>query len=153
MIALRSNLCISIFHTQLLWLPVALPLMLMYVPCPCDYRKWERNDHFSVALEVIQLIFLFYVLSQIGIDVEEKKRNTTKNILSLARRYFTPSEVDSLAEISDSDAQRKEFLKLWTLKVSEALFGPLLIALSCTFTTLCWCTFCRTLSSDGIFQY
>jgi hypothetical protein len=66
------------------------------------------------------------LLSQIGIDIEEKNRNTTKNILSLARRYFTPSEVDYLIAISDSDVQRKEFLKLWTLKVSEALFGRLL---------------------------
>lgn len=52
----------------------------------------------------------------IGIDIEEKKRKTAKNILSLARRYFTPSEVDYLAKISDSEAQRKEFIKLWTLK-------------------------------------
>ncbi|KAG8046829.1 hypothetical protein GUJ93_ZPchr0008g11604 [Zizania palustris] len=52
----------------------------------------------------------------IGIDVEEKKRKTVKSILSLARRYFTPSEVDYLAKISDSDAQQKEFIKLWTLK-------------------------------------
>ena len=71
-------------------------------------------------------MLLFCLLSQIGIDIEEMKRNTSKNILSLARRYFTPSEVDYLAEISDSDAQRKEFLKLWTLKVSEALLGHLL---------------------------
>ncbi|PNT77139.1 hypothetical protein BRADI_1g58317v3 [Brachypodium distachyon] len=56
-------------------------------------------------------------LSQdIGIDIEEKKRKTAKSILSLACRYFTPSEVDYLAEISDLDAQRKEFIKLWTLK-------------------------------------
>ena len=71
-------------------------------------------------------MLLFCLLTQIGIDIEEKKRNTTKNILSLARRYFTSSEIDYLAEISDLDAQRMEFLKLWTLKVSEALFGPLL---------------------------
>ena len=57
-------------------------------------------------------------LSQIGIDIEEKKRKTAKNILSLARRYFTPSEVDYLAQITDPDAQQKEFVKLWTLKVS-----------------------------------
>ncbi|KAG2582705.1 hypothetical protein PVAP13_6KG189100 [Panicum virgatum] len=53
---------------------------------------------------------------EIGIDIEEKKRKTAKNILSLARRYFTPSEVDYLAKIPDPDAQQKEFIKLWTLK-------------------------------------
>jgi len=52
----------------------------------------------------------------IGIDIEEKKRKTAKNILSLARRYFTPSEVDYLAKMPDPDAQQKEFIKLWTLK-------------------------------------
>uniref|UniRef100_A0A0A9CGH4 holo-[acyl-carrier-protein] synthase n=1 Tax=Arundo donax TaxID=35708 RepID=A0A0A9CGH4_ARUDO len=52
----------------------------------------------------------------IGIDIEEKKRKTAKSILSLARRYFTPSEVDYLAKLPDPDAQQKEFIKLWTLK-------------------------------------
>ena len=60
-------------------------------------------------------------LSQIGIDIEEKKRKTAKNILSLARRYFTPPEVDYLAKMPDPDAQQKEFIKLWTLKVSLLL--------------------------------
>jgi 4'-phosphopantetheinyl transferase len=67
----------------------------------------------------MQSILLFFCLSQIGIDVEEKTRKTAKNILSLARRYFTPSEIDYLAKIPDPDAQQKEFVKLWTLKVSE----------------------------------
>lgn len=65
-------------------------------------------------------ITLFF-FSQIGIDVEDKKRKTAKNILTLARRYFTPSEIDYLAKIPDPDGQQKEFIKLWTLKVS-ALF-------------------------------
>ena len=98
----------------------------MYVLCPCDSQKWERHDHVSVAVEVIQLILLYYTLFQIGIDIEEKKRKTTKSILSLARRFFTPLEADYLTDISDSYAQEKEFFKLWTLKVNESLFGPLL---------------------------
>ena len=76
-------------------------------------------------MEFIQSVLLFSLLSQIGIDIEEKKRKTAKSILSLARRYFTPSEVDYLAKIPDPDAQQKEFIKLWTLKVSEAFFDPL----------------------------
>lgn len=116
--------------------------------------KSEKDiDHVSVAVEVIQLILLFYVPFQIGIDIEEKKRKTTKSILSLARRFFTPSEADYLAEISDSYAQEKEFFKLWTLKVNKSLFGPLLyIALSYATTALCY-TFFRTLRSYGIFYY
>ncbi|KAF7107615.1 LOW QUALITY PROTEIN: hypothetical protein CFC21_108221 [Triticum aestivum] len=65
--------------------------------------------------------------ANIGIDIEEKKRKTTKSILSLARR-FSPSEADYLAEISDSYAQEKEFFKLWTLK--EAYVKALGLGLS-----------------------
>lgn len=70
---------------------------------------WNLCNQYSV----------FFCLSQIGIDIEDKKRKTAKNILSLARRYFTPSEIDYLAKIPDPDGQQKEFIKLWTLKVSE----------------------------------
>uniref|UniRef100_A0A8R7R0E4 holo-[acyl-carrier-protein] synthase n=1 Tax=Triticum urartu TaxID=4572 RepID=A0A8R7R0E4_TRIUA len=66
--------------------------------------------------------------ANIGIDIEEKKRKKTKSILSLARRFFTPSETDYLAEISDSYAQEKEFFKLWTLK--EAYVKALGLGLS-----------------------
>lgn len=56
---------------------------------------------------------------QIGIDVEEKQRKMRNNILSFARRYFTLSEVEFLQSFSDPEKQRREFIKLWTLKVSE----------------------------------
>ncbi|KAJ4754950.1 4-phosphopantetheinyl transferase [Rhynchospora pubera] len=52
----------------------------------------------------------------IGIDVEEKKRQTVKSVLAVARRYFTVSEVEYLAAIPYPDIQRKEFIQLWTLK-------------------------------------
>lgn len=81
-----------------------------------DDSTVEQPLHFNISHTTSLIACGIAINAHIGIDVEEKKRNTTKNILSLARRYFTPSEVDSLAEISDSDAQRKEFLKLWTLK-------------------------------------
>ncbi|VAH01476.1 unnamed protein product [Triticum turgidum subsp. durum] len=83
---------------------------------PLDDSTAEQPLHFNISHTTSLIACGIAINAHIGIDVEEKKRNTTKNILSLARRYFTPSEVDSLAEISDSDAQRKEFLKLWTLK-------------------------------------
>lgn len=40
-------------------------------------------------------------------------------MISFARRYFSPQEVDLLASISDPEIQRCEFLKLWTLKVRK----------------------------------
>lgn len=72
--------------------------------------------HFNISHTTSLIACGIAMHAHIGIDIEEKKRNTTKNILSLARRYFTSSEIDYLAEISDLDAQRMEFLKLWTLK-------------------------------------
>ncbi|XBJ07461.1 hypothetical protein VPH35_012974 [Triticum aestivum] len=88
---------------------------------PLDDSTAEQPLHFNISHTTSLIACGIAINAHIGIDVEEKKRNTTKNILSLARRYFTPSEVDSLAEISDSDAQRKEFLKLWTLKVLHSV--------------------------------
>lgn len=54
--------------------------------------------------------------SSIGIDMEENKRKTKNDILSLARRYFTQYEMKVLAAIVDPEVQRQEFIKLWTLK-------------------------------------
>lgn len=82
--------------------------------------------HFNISHTTSLIACGVAMHGHIGIDVEEKKRKTTKSILSLAPCFFTPSEANYLADISDSDAQRKEFFKLWTLKVRDALFGPLL---------------------------
>uniref|UniRef100_A0A7N0UA72 holo-[acyl-carrier-protein] synthase n=1 Tax=Kalanchoe fedtschenkoi TaxID=63787 RepID=A0A7N0UA72_KALFE len=62
--------------------------------------------------------------SPIGIDVEEIQRRLTRDILSFACRYFTPDEVEYLSAISDSEVQKRELLKLWTIKVSEILVEP-----------------------------
>uniref|UniRef100_A0A7N0UBQ5 holo-[acyl-carrier-protein] synthase n=1 Tax=Kalanchoe fedtschenkoi TaxID=63787 RepID=A0A7N0UBQ5_KALFE len=56
--------------------------------------------------------------SPIGIDVEEIQRRLTRDILSFACRYFTPDEVEYLSAISDSEVQKRELLKLWTIKES-----------------------------------
>ncbi|GJN36592.1 hypothetical protein PR202_gb25468 [Eleusine coracana subsp. coracana] len=71
----------------------------------------ERKNALSMNGEKLQK---GAVLSRalIGIDIEEKKRKTAKSILSLAQRYFTPPEVDYLAEIPDPDAQQKEFITM-----------------------------------------
>ncbi|XP_051204176.1 uncharacterized protein [Lolium perenne] len=93
---------------------------------PPDDSTVERHLHFNISHATSMIACGVAMHAHIGIDVEEKKRKTTKSISSLARRFFTPSEANYLADISDSDAQRIEFFKLWTLKVRDALFGPLL---------------------------
>ncbi|XP_025822566.1 uncharacterized protein LOC112898455 isoform X2 [Panicum hallii] len=81
-----------------------------------DDSKMEWPLHFNISHTSSLIACGITMDTPIGIDIEEKKRKTAKNILSLARRYFTPSEVDYLAKIPDPDAQQKEFIKLWTLK-------------------------------------
>lgn len=86
---------------------------------------WQQNNdftppvlHFNIS-HTSSLIACGVTLdSPIGIDVEEKHRRTKSNMISFARRYFSPQEVDLLASISDPEIQRCEFLKLWTLKES-----------------------------------
>ncbi|XP_062196028.1 uncharacterized protein LOC133899106 isoform X2 [Phragmites australis] len=85
--------------------------------------SWPSDDgwmdwplHFNISHTSSLIACGIRMGTPIGIDIEEKKRKTAKSILSLARRYFTPSEVDYLAKIPDPDAQQKEFIKLWTLK-------------------------------------
>lgn len=81
-----------------------------------DDSRMEWPLHFNISHTSSLIVCGITMDTPIGIDVEEKTRKTAKNILSLARRYFTPSEIDYLAKIPDPDAQQKEFVKLWTLK-------------------------------------
>ncbi|CAO2168533.1 unnamed protein product [Urochloa humidicola] len=81
-----------------------------------DDSRMEWPLHFNISHTSSLIACGITMDTPIGIDIEEKKRKTMKNILSLARRYFTPSEVDYLTKILDPDAQQKEFIKLWTLK-------------------------------------
>lgn len=53
--------------------------------------------------------------------MEEKQRKIKNDVLAFARRYFSLSEVEHLSAISDSEVQRQEFIKLWTLKVRMVL--------------------------------
>ncbi|XP_073101447.1 uncharacterized protein [Elaeis guineensis] len=53
---------------------------------------------------------------EIGIDIEEKQRKTSNNILSLAHRYFSPVEVAYLKTLADPECRQSEFIRLWTLK-------------------------------------
>lgn len=50
----------------------------------------------------------------VGVDAEPLDRRVEP--LRLARRFFTGQEADGLAAMTDDDARRGAFLKLWTLK-------------------------------------
>ncbi|CAA7029140.1 unnamed protein product [Microthlaspi erraticum] len=56
------------------------------------------------------------VNAHVGIDVEDKTRKTKHDVLALAKRFYSSQEVSFLSTITDTEAQRKEFIKLWTLK-------------------------------------
>ncbi|KAJ6340067.1 hypothetical protein OIU77_007922 [Salix suchowensis] len=84
---------------------------------------WESDDgqcpsplHFNISHTSSLIAYGVTVNSPIGIDVEEKQRKIKNNILAFARRYFSLYEVEHLSLISDSEVQRQEFVKLWTLK-------------------------------------
>lgn len=71
-------------------------------------------------------------LIQIGIDVEEKTRKIKNDIIAFAKRFFSPKEIEVLSAISDPESQRQEFIKLWTLKVSEVA----IVSMTFQFSTL-----------------
>uniref|UniRef100_A0A0D3CJY1 holo-[acyl-carrier-protein] synthase n=2 Tax=Brassica oleracea var. oleracea TaxID=109376 RepID=A0A0D3CJY1_BRAOL len=52
----------------------------------------------------------------VGIDVEDKTRKMRNDVLSLAKRFYSSEEVKFMSSIAGTEAQRKEFIKLWTLK-------------------------------------
>ncbi|KAG5253089.1 4'-phosphopantetheinyl transferase HetI [Salix suchowensis] len=76
---------------------------------------WESDDgqcssplHFNIS-HTSSLIAC-------GVTVNSPQRKIKNNILAFARRYFSLYEVEHLSMISDSEVQRQEFVKLWTLK-------------------------------------
>ncbi|XP_071714133.1 uncharacterized protein [Rutidosis leptorrhynchoides] len=84
---------------------------------------WQYNDewdppplHFNISHTSSLIACGVTIGSPIGIDVEEKKRKLKNNILAFAKRYFSCEEVTMLSAISDPEVQRREFIKLWTLK-------------------------------------
>eukprot|EP00250_Pteridium_aquilinum_P019240 c24359_g1_i4 orf=149-1129(+) len=56
--------------------------------------------------------------SQVGIDVEEKDRETHTNLIRFARRKFSEMEAVWLEQLDDVEARKHLFLRLWTLKES-----------------------------------
>ncbi|KAJ7539840.1 hypothetical protein O6H91_11G111500 [Diphasiastrum complanatum] len=53
---------------------------------------------------------------EVGVDVEESKRVTRKDLMALARKKFSLKEASWLGSFQDQERQRQQFLKLWTLK-------------------------------------
>ncbi|KAJ4959312.1 hypothetical protein NE237_026423 [Protea cynaroides] len=82
-----------------------------------DDEEWDPPSlHFNISHTSSLIACGVTVDTPIGIDVEDKQRKLRNNVLSFARRYFSPYEVEVLHSISDPDTQRQEFIKLWTLK-------------------------------------
>ncbi|KAA8516731.1 hypothetical protein F0562_016763 [Nyssa sinensis] len=85
--------------------------------------EWQLDEdwrppplHFNISHTSSLIACGVTVDSLIGIDVEEKQRTIKNNILSFAQRYFSRHEVELLTSIPDTEVQRQEFIKLWTLK-------------------------------------
>ncbi|KAH9543749.1 hypothetical protein CY35_13G081000 [Sphagnum magellanicum] len=54
--------------------------------------------------------------AEVGIDVEERERKFTRDLMALARRQLSPEEADWLSQFTDPYEQRCQFMQLWTLK-------------------------------------
>ncbi|CAA6671083.1 unnamed protein product [Spirodela intermedia] len=86
------------------------------VQWPCDGNWTPPPLHFNVSHTSSLIACAVTADIPIGLDVLEKHRQLKSNILSFARRYFAPSEVEFLSSFTDPETRRREFLKLWTLK-------------------------------------
>ncbi|CAH8339308.1 unnamed protein product [Eruca vesicaria subsp. sativa] len=72
--------------------------------------------HFNISHTGSLIACGVTVHAPIGIDVEDKERKIKHDVLTFAKRFYTADEVNFLATKPDQEAQRKEFIKLWTLK-------------------------------------
>lgn len=100
------------------------PNTLKFVKNPFGKPKvmWENGNctlqslQFNISHTPSLIACGVTIEAQIGIDVEEKQRRMRNNILSLACRFFSPTEIEYLHSFSGSERQMQEFIKLWTLK-------------------------------------
>ena len=60
---------------------------------------------------------VFYFSCQVGLDVENRRRETHTDLVRFARRRFSQMEAVRLEQMDDFEAQKNHFLELWTLKV------------------------------------
>ncbi|XP_010543787.1 PREDICTED: uncharacterized protein LOC104816589 isoform X2 [Tarenaya hassleriana] len=83
-----------------------------------DDEKCANNPslHFNLSHTSSLIACGVTVNVPIGIDVEDKRRSITHDVLAFARRYFSSDEVNFLSSLPDAEVQREEFIKLWILK-------------------------------------
>ncbi|KAJ4893364.1 4'-phosphopantetheinyl transferase superfamily [Raphanus sativus] len=92
----------------------------MYGKPEVDWQNCKNYNvqplHFNISHTDSLIACGVTVHAPVGIDVEDKERKIKHDVLAFAKRFYTTDEVNFLATILDPEAQRKEFIKLWTLK-------------------------------------
>jgi len=73
----------------------------------------QSSLQFNITHSGDLLLAAFCTGQEVGVDVE--KVEPKRPVLSLARRYYTPSELDWLKTLDDA-VQARAFFQLWTLK-------------------------------------
>ncbi|CAD5317960.1 unnamed protein product [Arabidopsis thaliana] len=92
----------------------------MYGKPEVDWQSYKNCDspplHFNISHTDSLISCGVTVHVPVGIDLEEMERNIKHDVLALAERFYSADEVKFLSAIPDPEVQRKEFIKLWTLK-------------------------------------
>ncbi|KAI5083958.1 hypothetical protein GOP47_0000127 [Adiantum capillus-veneris] len=82
-------------------------------------KMWNPPKiNFNISHTRSMIVCAITGASQIGIDVEDKNRATHTNLMRFARRKFSATEAAQLEQLTDSEAHKRHFLQLWTLKES-----------------------------------
>jgi 4'-phosphopantetheinyl transferase len=93
----------------------------MYGKPEVDWQSYKNCDspplHFNISHTDSLISCGVTVHVPVGIDLEEMERKIKHDVLALAERFYSADEVKFLSAIPDPEVQRKEFIKLWTLKV------------------------------------
>ncbi|KAL1225655.1 Phosphopantetheinyl transferase [Cardamine amara subsp. amara] len=92
----------------------------MYGKPEVDWQNYKNCNnpplHFNISHTDSLIACGVTVHVPVGIDVEDKERKIKHDVLAFAERFYSPDEVKFLSTIPDAEVQRKEFIKLWTLK-------------------------------------
>ncbi|KAF8088849.1 hypothetical protein N665_0528s0007 [Sinapis alba] len=89
----------------------------MYGKPEVDWQNCNNQPlHFNISHTDSLIACGVTVHAPVGIDVEDKERKIKHDVLTFAKRFYSADEVTFLASIPDQEVQRKEFIKLWTLK-------------------------------------
>ncbi|CAH8266548.1 unnamed protein product [Arabidopsis lyrata] len=92
----------------------------MYRKPEVDWQNYKNCDypplHFNISHTDSLIACGVTVHVPVGIDLEDKERKIKHDVLALAERFYSTDEVKFLSTIPNPEVQRKEFIKLWTLK-------------------------------------